>query len=404
MIDSNDKLFKDLEAVRQIPIVPTMLEVICQITGMGFAAIARVTHDRWLACSVRDEVEFGLKEGGELKIETTLCNEIRDSRKAIVIDNVEEDPLYKHHHTPQMYGLQSYISIPIILKDGTFFGTLCAIDSKPAKVNNAKVINTFNLFAELLSFHLQSLNLLERSYTTNVELNQQNKLLTSANFDLDNFVYTASHDLKSPVANIEGLLEILSESVEQETIDKEEIKQVTQLMKSSLKRFTTTINDLTTIVSTDQNRDDHVYEEIDFCELVESVKQDLYAQIDESGAHIKVVCGESISLNFSKKNFKSILYNLINNAIKYRSPERTPDVLVMLEKSDDSMLLTVSDNGIGIPADKQDKIFTMFKRFHDHVEGSGIGLYIVKRLVDNAAGKVEVSSKVNVGTTIRITL
>lgn len=404
MIENNDKLFKDLEAVRQIPIVPTMLEVICQVTEMGFAAIARVTNDRWLACSVRDEVEFGLKEGGELKIETTLCNEIRDSRKAIIIDNVEEDPHYKHHHTPKMYGLQSYISIPIILKDGSFFGTLCAIDSKPAKVNNPKVINTFNLFAELLSFHLQSLDLLEHSYATNIELNQQNRQLTSANFDLDNFVYTASHDLKSPIANIEGLLEVLSESVEQETIDRDEINQITQLMKSTLKRFSTTINDLTRIVQADQSTDDQKQEAIDFCGLVDSVKQDLAALIDASDGRIKVVCNEKHPIQFSKKNLKSILYNLISNALKYSSPERTPEVLVTLEKVKNRMLLTVSDNGMGVPDDKQDKMFTMFKRFHDHVEGSGIGLYIVKRIVDSVAGKIEVNSKVDKGTTIKITL
>ncbi|CAM3727790.1 GAF domain-containing protein [Pontibacter korlensis] len=84
-----------MEAIKQIPVVPTMLEVICQLTGMGFAAIARVTEDRWIACSVRDEVEFGLQKGGELKVETTLCNEIRDHRQPIIIEHVDKHPQYK---------------------------------------------------------------------------------------------------------------------------------------------------------------------------------------------------------------------------------------------------------------------------------------------------------------------
>ncbi|WP_033316937.1 sensor histidine kinase [Pontibacter roseus] len=402
MIDTQDTLYRDLEAVRQIPIVPTMLEVICQITGMGFAAIARVTEDRWLACSVRDEVQFGLEEGGELEIKTTLCNEIRDSRQPIIIDNVSEDPVYNNHHTPITYGLQSYISLPIILQDGTFFGTLCAIDSKPALVNNTKVIGTFKMFAELLSFHLQSLVLLERSQSAHLELQDKNRALASANFDLDSFVYTASHDLKSPVSNIEGLIEALSEAVTKEELDRDEINQIAGYMKSSLKRFATTINDLTTIVEIDKTSGDEAPEPIDIYEMVETVKQDLDNLLVESDAQIKVISEERLFTGFSRKNFKSILNNLFSNAIKYRSPDRPPLVIVKLEKVADKTHLLIEDNGLGIPSDKQESVFTMFKRFHDHVEGSGIGLYIVKRMVDNVKGKIHVNSTLNQGTTFTI--
>lgn len=404
MIEIEDELFKDMEAVRQISIVPTMLEVICQTTGMGFAAIARVTHDRWLACSVRDEVQFGLEAGGELKLETTLCNEVMDHHQPIVIDNVAEDPQYKDHHTPEIYGLQSYVSFPIFLKDGSFFGTLCAIDSKPAKVNNTKVIGTFTMFAELLSFHLQSLDLLERSHRTNLELLKRNKKLTYVNNDLDNFVYTASHDLKSPVSNIEGLLHALSKTVDSDVLDRGKISQIIGLMKTSLKRFTATIEDLTAIVEADKHGDDQSYEAIDIFKVVEKVKQDLNHLIEESDARIEVVCEEKLLIRFSRKNFKSILYNLLSNAIKYRSPDRRPEILIKMVKEDGKVKLSVTDNGLGIPADKLDKVFSMFKRFHEDIEGTGIGLYIVKRMVDNANGQIKVNSTVNQGTTFTIIL
>ncbi|WP_276498151.1 sensor histidine kinase [Pontibacter litorisediminis] len=403
MLSSHDNLFKDLEAVRQIPVVPTMLKVICQTTDMGFAAVARVTQDRWLACSVRDEVQFGLEEGGELKVETTLCNEIRDHREPVVIDCVDEDPVYKHHHTPSIYGLQSYISVPIILKNGAFFGTLCAIDAKPAKVNNDKVIGMFTMFAELLAFHLQSLDLLERSQTATAVLHDRNKALTQENFDLENFVYTASHDLKSPVANIEYLLDELAEVIGREKPDKEEVRQVIGMMRSSLKRFAVTVKDLTTIVEVDKNSDREDVEEINLHEVVEQVKHDLSSLIVSSDARIKVDCERELGISFSKKNFKSIIYNLLNNAIKYRSPERTPEVLLKMASVDGKVLLSVSDNGMGIPVDKQDKVFTMFKRFHDHVEGSGLGLYIVKRILDNSKKEIRLESTLEKGTTFTIT-
>ena len=145
---------KDIETVGNIPVVTSILEVVCRTTGMGFAAIARVTEDRWIACAVRDQIHFGLVPGGELKVETTICHEIRQSGRAVVIDKVSEDPDYAQHATPALYGFQSYISVPIVRKDGSFFGTLCAIDPKPAILKTAAAAEMFRLFAELISFHL----------------------------------------------------------------------------------------------------------------------------------------------------------------------------------------------------------------------------------------------------------
>ncbi len=148
---------EEVKAISHMEIVPKILEIICHTTGMGFAAVARVTDEQWIACSIRDEINFGLKPGDELKLETTICNEIRQSGKEVIIDEVSKDPLYTNHLTPALYGFQSYISIPINRKNGNFFGTLCAIDPKPAKLNRPETINMFRLFADLISFHLHSI-------------------------------------------------------------------------------------------------------------------------------------------------------------------------------------------------------------------------------------------------------
>src|SRR3979411_876151 len=105
-------LSADIAAVQGISAVPLILEVVCRSTGMGFAAVARVTDSRWVCCAVRDEIAFGLVPGGELEIETTICHEIRESGEAVVIDNVTLDTAYCGHHTPTKYGFQSYISMP----------------------------------------------------------------------------------------------------------------------------------------------------------------------------------------------------------------------------------------------------------------------------------------------------
>ena len=134
--------------------MPRILEVVCRATGMRFAAVARVTDDRWIACAVRDEIAFGLQPGGELDVKTTICDEIRASRQLVAIDHVAAEPRFCAHHTPKMYGFQSYISVPLCRPDGSFFGTLCAIDPKPARVNNVETIGMFSLFADLIGYHL----------------------------------------------------------------------------------------------------------------------------------------------------------------------------------------------------------------------------------------------------------
>ena len=111
--------------------IRAILDEVCRITGMGFAAVARVTDTRWIACQVLDRIEFGLDPGDELELSTTICDEIRQSHQAVIIDEVTGHPDWSRHHTPTMYGFESYISLPILLDDGSFFGTLCAIDPRP---------------------------------------------------------------------------------------------------------------------------------------------------------------------------------------------------------------------------------------------------------------------------------
>src|SRR4051794_38236207 len=185
----------DVAAISRIEAVPRILEVVCRTTGMGFAAVARVTEDRWIACSVRDEIAFGLRPGGELKVETTICDEIRQSREGVIINHVAEDEVYCRHPTPAMYGFQSYISMPIFLKDGSFFGTLCAIDPKPAKLKNPDVIGMFKLFAEMIAYHLDAGQRLASAEASLLDARAASELR-------EQFIAVLGHDLRNPLASI----------------------------------------------------------------------------------------------------------------------------------------------------------------------------------------------------------
>jgi GAF domain-containing protein len=125
-----------------------MLEEICRVTGMGFAAVARVTESRWVACQVLDRIEFGMDPGDELKICETICDEIRDSGEAVVFDDASTDIKWSRHPVPVLYGFKSYCSFPVYLDDGSFFGTLCAIDPQPRHVTDEAIVAMFTDFAK----------------------------------------------------------------------------------------------------------------------------------------------------------------------------------------------------------------------------------------------------------------
>ena len=103
-LDHSPDLARDVAAVQSIPVIHTILDLVRRATGMGFAAVARVTEGRWVACSVDDRINFGLTPGDELEVTSTICNEIRGHHLPVVIDHVTEDDAFRSHHTPLQYG------------------------------------------------------------------------------------------------------------------------------------------------------------------------------------------------------------------------------------------------------------------------------------------------------------
>lgn len=145
----------DVIRIQRIDSVPRILAAVARITGMRFAAVARVTDSRWIACAVQDDLGFGLAVGGELELESTICNEIRQHRQPVIFGHASQDAVYATHHTPLRYGLESYVSVPIYRRDGEFFGTLCAIDSRPAQLDAPAIVDALQLFAELIGMQLE---------------------------------------------------------------------------------------------------------------------------------------------------------------------------------------------------------------------------------------------------------
>ena len=233
------------------------------------------------------------------------------------------------------------------------------------------------------------------------QLEDKNKQLTLINTDLDNFIYTASHDLKTPIVNIEGLVIILTKKLTSMfTLDDEQNK-IISMIAASISRLKSIISDLTEIAKVQKEAVETEIVSIE--KVVDEVATDLAMLIKDNEVTLHKNIAED-AIKFAPKNLRSILFNLMSNAIKYHSDERKPEIWIESKRKENYVVIEVKDNGIGIAENHLQKLFTMFKRFHTHVEGTGIGLYIIKRIVENTGGKIEVESKINEGTVFRVYL
>ncbi|OGX91231.1 sensor histidine kinase [Hymenobacter coccineus] len=236
----------------------------------------------------------------------------------------------------------------------------------------------------------------------------QQQELERVNADLDTFVYTASHDLKTPIYNIEALLGALREELAAWPAPAD-VATLLALMQGAVDRFKDTIEQLTDVAKL-QHQAEPPTAAIDLAALVEHVRQDLQPLFAATGGRLHLDVAACPRLVFAEKNLRSVVYNLLSNALKYRHPDRVPAVWLRTYPApadgSRSAVLEVEDNGLGLALgpEQQRKLFGLFERLHDHVEGSGLGLFMVKKIVENAGGHIEVNSQLGQGTVFRLHL
>ena len=232
--------------------------------------------------------------------------------------------------------------------------------------------------------------------STQIELAKKNKSLVRINADLDNFVYTTSHDLLAPLTNIEGIINFLSSVSGSEP----DILQASDMLNISIQKFKSLIRDIATIAKTESEMLEQ--ELVNLNEVLDNVEWSLADKIKQSGTvvHRNLEVGH---IRFSKKNMRSILFNLISNGIKFKG-ENSPVINVNTVKEEDFIILSVQDNGSGISKSGIEKIFDMYGRLQSEVEGQGIGIFLVKKIVNASNGDISVESEPGMGSKFKIIL
>ncbi len=374
-------LQNDIDNIVQISAIPSLLNIICRTTGMRFAAVARVTDEKWITCLAQDEIDFGLKTGDELVLETTICNEIRQHTNPVIIENVSESAEFCNHHTPKQYGFQSYISFPINRKNGDFFGTLCAIDPDPAKLENKEVKDLFLLYTQLISFHLDALE----------ELNELSQSLQEEKHigELrETFIAILGHDLRNPVGTTRMCADILLQ-MELPEIGRRQANTI----KSTSYRMQGLIDNLLDFAK------GHLGEGIRL-ELSDN-KIALKKVLKQVAREIKTMdTAHEININIDlEDNFEcdinrigQLYANLLGNAMKHGAIDQP--ITTDITAQNGMFSIKVANSGDKIP---EEKMLNLFKPFFttnasSNKSGLGLGLYISSEIAKAHGGRMKVSS------------
>ena len=208
-----------------------------------------------------------------------------------------------------------------------------------------------------------------------------------------------SHDIKGPLTSLMLTINQMKKISPQ---NQKGDHPLFKILESAIGKMQVIIGELV-----DSRKQQHKYkseeELLNFEHIIEDVRLTLTGDLNEAKVALRTDINVSQIL-FSRRKLRSIIYNLVSNAIKFRSSERQPEVLIRTHRKDDFIIITVKDNGIGIPSSKQEAIFSKYFRVENDIEGSGIGLYLVKEIVNNAGGSVSVSSQEGDGSEFTVKL
>lgn len=226
----------------------------------------------------------------------------------------------------------------------------------------------------------------------------QNRELANNNEDLINILHIISHDVKTPVTSLQTSLDLLKKKYARD--DMPDAFRMLQIAISSADRLKTLISSLSELIRAGSFQPAHD-ERINLAELIDSIKTQFAKEISIADASFEVYMEEE-SVMYDRVALQSILHNLISNALKYRSPEREPVISIRFTKAPEGTSLMIFDNGLGIPETRIQETFGIYNRFHSHIEGAGVGLHLVKRLVERNGGEIKVASVEGAGTTFTI--
>lgn len=379
----------DIERLTESEFVTTILETVMLATNMRFAGVARVTADRWVACRTIDEVKFGLAEGDEIAIDSTFCQTVRATSEMVIFSDAASDPVYQGHPIAAAFGIVSYASVPIYRSDGSFFGTLCAIDTEPKDVKNPRAVAMLKMFADLIGRSLET----EERLEAQEQLIEHERKLAQIQ---EEFMAILGHDLRNPVAAVGA-------GVRQ--LDKEPLtgrgRHILLLMRASLHRMNELIENVMLHAKSRLGGGIAVTAMPDapLSETLQQVVDEICITAPEKEIYLNVELERPVSCDPDR--IGQAVSNLLSNAFTHGSPG-TP-VQLTIRSGEEETYIEVKNEGDPIPPEIQESLFEPFRRGNETNTGLGLGLHIASSIAKAHGGRLSVLSEGNT-TTFRLAL
>lgn len=384
-LEGTHKFQADIEMLADSSLIGTILETVMLATNMRFAAVARVTDDHWVACRTVDEVNFGLQPGDEIEIQSTFCQSVRDTSNMVVFNDTATDDVYRDHPIAAKFGIVSYASIPIHRSDGTFFGTLCAIDPQPRDVKQPRSVAMLEMFADIIG---QSLETEERLEAHEEMIVHERKLSQIQ----EEFVAVLGHDLRNPIAALDAGFRLLST---EPMTDK--AQNILPMMRSSLRRMNDLIENIMLHAKARLGGGIRISAQSN-APLNEAITQ----VVEESRAaapehEIKLDLNFDRPVSCDAPRVAQAISNLLSNAVRYRTPGTPICVQGLIDEN--GIEISVANKGAAVPEELRKVLFNPFQRgIHAAGEGLGLGLYIVSSIATAHNGRIEVVCERDVTT------
>ncbi|NBD10275.1 GAF domain-containing sensor histidine kinase [Corallococcus silvisoli] len=382
----------DVEAVGRIDAVKTVLRVLTRTTGLRLAVVARVTPESWTCCAVLDEMGFGLRPGDTLVVSTTFCNTVRGLGGPLLVNHASKDPRFQDHPAPKLYGIESYIAVPLYRRNGDFFGVMCALDANPADLTES-VLEVFRHLGDLVGHQLEQEEVLNERDTQLLGAREASLLR-------EQLMGIVSHDLRNPLNAISLAAATLMRRTD---LDDRARRGLRRILDSS-DRANRLIHDLLDFTHVRTGMALPVKPRpVDLYEITEQVVDEV--RLTAPGRALDVVCEGDGHGKWDPDRIAQMLTNLLTNAVQYSEP----GAHIRVEARGDAreVVLAVTNAGEPIPRELLPVLFEPMTR--GTTEGSerrsvGLGLFIVNQIAHAHGGAVEVVSTVEEGTTFRVHL
>lgn len=375
----------DIATLTQSDLVGTILETVMLATNMRFAGVARVTADRWVACRTVDEIDFGLAPGDEIQIESTFCQTVRETARKVIFNDAATDEDYGDHPLAAQFGIVSYASIPIRRSDGSFFGTLCAIDTEPRDVKHPRAVAMLEMFADIIG---QSLETEERLEAQERLVAQEREMARIQ----EEFVAVLGHDLRNPVAALEAGFRQL----DREPLG-DRARKILPLMRSSLHRMNDLIENIMLHARARLGGGIRISASPDapLAEAVTQVVEEIRAASPHQEITLDLAFDRAVSCDAPR--VAQAISNLLSNAVRYGTPGHPVAVHGSIGSCE--VAITVANRGEAVPEGLRQQLFHPFQRgVHADGEGLGLGLYIASSIATAHNGRIDLDCEDGVTT------